>query len=122
MCSSVLCCTGLGCAVRCGAFTCRFDYSVDERRAEWFFGEIRKYFPALPDNALQADYSGIRPKIYGQGQPAADFMIQVQYSTILMSLHEYLMSTSSIFIAHSVKGSPRACLLGYMCHAVENRD
>lgn len=65
--------------VLCDGAACRFDYRVDERRAERFYGEIRKYFPALPDNALQADYSGIRPKIYGQGEPAADFMIQVQF-------------------------------------------
>lgn len=50
-----------------------FNYSIDPLRAETFYGEIKKYFPALPDNCLVPDY---RPKLYGPGQPAADFMVQ----------------------------------------------
>ncbi|KAI5069523.1 hypothetical protein GOP47_0015824 [Adiantum capillus-veneris] len=53
-----------------------FDYTVDPKRAEKFYPEIRKYYPALPDGALQADYSGIRPKISGPQDPPADFLIQ----------------------------------------------
>ena len=41
-----------------------------------FADAIRRYWPALPDGALQAAYAGIRPKIAGPGQPAADFLIQ----------------------------------------------
>lgn len=51
------------------------DYTVDPRRADGFYAEIRKYWPDLADGALQPDYSGIRPKISGPGEPAADFRI-----------------------------------------------
>lgn len=52
------------------------DYRVDPARAESFYAAIRRYWPALPDGALQPDYAGIRPKIVGPGAPAADFTIQ----------------------------------------------
>jgi L-2-hydroxyglutarate oxidase LhgO len=51
------------------------DYVVDATRADGFAREIRRYWPALPDNALAPAYSGIRPKIVGPGEPAADFRI-----------------------------------------------
>lgn len=51
------------------------DYTVDPRRADGFYAEIRKYWPDLADGSLQPDYSGIRPKISGPGEPAADFRI-----------------------------------------------
>ncbi|MFY9316709.1 MAG: NAD(P)/FAD-dependent oxidoreductase [Burkholderiales bacterium] len=54
----------------------RPDYSVDPRRAERFYAAIRCYWPALPDGALAPGYAGIRPKISGPGEPAADFVIQ----------------------------------------------
>jgi L-2-hydroxyglutarate oxidase LhgO len=50
-------------------------YEVDPRRAELFYASIRRYWPGLPDGALVPDYSGIRPKLTGPGEPAADFMI-----------------------------------------------
>jgi L-2-hydroxyglutarate oxidase LhgO len=50
-------------------------YPVDPKRAEVFYERIRTYFPALPDASLAPDYSGIRPKITGPGEPAADFLI-----------------------------------------------
>ncbi len=52
------------------------DYRVDPARAAPFAEAIRRYWPGLPDAALQPAYAGIRPKISGPGQPAADFMIQ----------------------------------------------
>ena len=48
---------------------------VAPERAQAFYAEIRRYWPDLPDDALQPAYSGIRPKIHGPGEPAADFMI-----------------------------------------------
>lgn len=51
------------------------DYSMDESRADGFYAAIRRYWPALPDGALQPAYTGIRPKISGPGEPAADFRI-----------------------------------------------
>ncbi|CAH2777053.1 MAG: Aminobutyraldehyde dehydrogenase (EC [uncultured Paraburkholderia sp.] len=52
------------------------NYDVDPQRAESFYAAIRVYWPALPDNALQPAYAGIRPKLSGPGEPAADFVIQ----------------------------------------------
>lgn len=52
------------------------DYRVDAARAAPFAEAIRRYWPELPDGALQPAYAGIRPKISGPGQAAADFMIQ----------------------------------------------
>ena len=41
-----------------------------------FYAEVRRYWPALADGALQAGYAGIRPKISGPNDAAADFLIQ----------------------------------------------
>ena len=51
------------------------DYTVDARRADGFYDEVRRYWPALVDGALQPSYSGVRPKIYGPGDAAPDFRI-----------------------------------------------
>ncbi len=51
------------------------DYAVDIRRADSFYAEVRRYWPGLPDGALQPSYSGVRPKIYGPGEAAPDFRI-----------------------------------------------
>ena len=52
------------------------DHQVDPSRADRFYAEIRRYWPALPDNTLTPAYCGVRPKLSGPGQPAADFLIQ----------------------------------------------
>jgi L-2-hydroxyglutarate oxidase LhgO len=51
-------------------------YQVDPARAARFYAAIRRYWPGLPDGALAPGYSGIRPKISGPQEPAADFVIQ----------------------------------------------
>ena len=51
------------------------DYRVDPERAQAFYAEVRRYWPALPDGALQPAYSGVRPKIHGPGEPAPDFRL-----------------------------------------------
>ena len=51
------------------------DYFVDESQASSFYKAIRRWWPELPDHALQADYAGIRPKLYAHGQPSVDFQI-----------------------------------------------
>jgi L-2-hydroxyglutarate oxidase LhgO len=51
------------------------SYSIDPARANSFYERIRTYWPGLPDNSLVPDYCGIRPKLTGPGEPAADFMI-----------------------------------------------
>ncbi len=53
----------------------RENYDVDPARAASFYASIRSYWPGLPDNTLVPDYSGIRPKLSGPGQPAADFIV-----------------------------------------------
>ena len=53
----------------------RLDYTVDARRAERFYAQIRTYWPGLPDGALMPAYAGIRPKLPA-ADAAADFVIQ----------------------------------------------
>jgi len=52
------------------------DYTVDPSRAERFYAAIRRYWPRLPDGALEPGYAGIRPKISAKGSHAADFVVQ----------------------------------------------
>lgn len=52
------------------------DLQVDPARGAAFYAEVRRYWPALPDGALLPGYAGIRPKISGPDEPAADFLIQ----------------------------------------------
>ena len=51
-----------------------FDDAHGARRAQ-FEREIRRYWPGLPDGALQPDFVGVRPKIYRRGERAADFAL-----------------------------------------------
>ena len=52
------------------------DLVVSPAHEQVFYTEVRKYWPALNDGALQAGYAGIRPKISGPHEAAADFCIQ----------------------------------------------
>jgi L-2-hydroxyglutarate oxidase LhgO len=47
----------------------------DGKRQQTFEREIRRYWPGLPEDALQPDYTGVRPKIYRPDEPVADFRI-----------------------------------------------
>jgi L-2-hydroxyglutarate oxidase LhgO len=51
------------------------DHAIDEAEADHFYDEVRRYWPALRDGALQPGYTGVRPKIRGPGEPAQDFRI-----------------------------------------------
>ncbi len=51
------------------------DYAVDASRGPAFEAEVRRYWPRLPAGALAPAYSGIRPKLSGPGEAAADFRI-----------------------------------------------
>ncbi len=51
------------------------DYTVDPGRADAFYGAIRRYWPDLPDGALQPAYAGVRPKVQARGEPARDFLV-----------------------------------------------
>jgi L-2-hydroxyglutarate oxidase LhgO len=52
------------------------DYTVDESRRAAFATAIRRYYPALDEQRLQPGYTGIRSKLAGPGEPAADFRLQ----------------------------------------------
>jgi L-2-hydroxyglutarate oxidase LhgO len=54
----------------------QIDYTVDPARADSFYAAVRKYWPALRDDALQPGYAGIRPKIVPRGAAAQDFVVQ----------------------------------------------
>jgi len=51
------------------------NYDIDPGRAEVFYDAVRRYWPGLPDHALGPGYTGIRPKISGPTEIAADFVI-----------------------------------------------
>jgi L-2-hydroxyglutarate oxidase LhgO len=51
------------------------DYRVEPARGNAFYAQVRRYWPGLPDGALVPDYAGIRPKVYGPGEPARDFVV-----------------------------------------------
>jgi len=57
------------------------DYAVDPTRVAAFEEAVRRYWPALPDGALQPDYCGIRPKIARTSPHDTDFLVQ--------SVHEH---------------------------------
>ncbi|MBV7485008.1 NAD(P)/FAD-dependent oxidoreductase [Bordetella sp. BOR01] len=56
------------------------DYRFGDEREALFYAGIRRYFPALPDGALQPGYTGIRPRLAGPDAPlhsgADDFRIE----------------------------------------------
>ena len=54
----------------------RIDYTPDAARRAAFATAIRRYYPQLDESRLQPGYTGIRPKLSGPDEPAADFLIQ----------------------------------------------
>lgn len=59
-----------------GVSTDTLDYTVNPARGDAFYAEVRRYWPGLRDGALLPAYSGVRPKINGPNEAAADFVIQ----------------------------------------------
>ena len=53
----------------------RIDYTVDPARHAQFATAARRLWPALDPSRLEPAYAGIRPKISGPGDVAADFRI-----------------------------------------------
>ena len=51
------------------------DLSVNPASADGFYAAVRQYWPGLPDAALVPGYAGMRPKISGPHEAAADFRI-----------------------------------------------
>ena len=85
------------------------DYAVNPERGRGFAQAIRRYWPALPDDALSPAYSGIRPKIAGPKDPPPDFRIdgpEAHGTPGLVNLYgiESPGLTSSLAIAEAVAG------------------
>jgi L-2-hydroxyglutarate oxidase LhgO len=51
------------------------DYRVDESRKALFVESIRAYWPGLDERLMQADYTGIRPKVGNALTQFEDFRI-----------------------------------------------
>src|SRR5215469_12324390 len=51
------------------------EYGVDAQRGAAFYQAVRRYWPGLREGALQPGYAGVRAKISGPAEAAADFRI-----------------------------------------------
>ena len=84
------------------------DYGVNPARGVCFANAIRRYWPGLPEAALAPAYCGIRPKLGGPGDPAADFRFDAlrRGDIVVVSLFgiESPGLTSSLAIADHVLG------------------
>jgi L-2-hydroxyglutarate oxidase LhgO len=86
----------------------QIDYTVDLKRAEGFYEAVRRYWPDLKENALQADYSGVRAKIVPPNSPAGDFYFNTPSDHGLQGLYnlygfESPGLTSSLAIARHLE-------------------
>ena len=60
------------------AWTDTVDYAFEDEdgaRKRLFEREVRRYWPSLPEGSLEPGYTGVRPKIYREGEAVADFAI-----------------------------------------------
>jgi L-2-hydroxyglutarate oxidase LhgO len=85
------------------------DYSVDPAMRGEFAAYIRKFWPAVDEEALTPDYAGIRPKLHGPDEPQPDFQLdgaEVHGLPGLMALFgiESPGLTSSLAIGEEVAG------------------
>jgi len=86
------------------------DYSCDESRKKYFIRAIQPYFPNLDSSKLVPSYCGIRPKLTGPNEPAADFIIQTHKDHNVLGLInlfgiESPGLTASLAIADNVSNS-----------------
>ena len=51
------------------------DYTFKPEKLAKFLDFIRMYYPDLDESRLHPDYTGIRPKLYREGEPVPDFRI-----------------------------------------------
>jgi L-2-hydroxyglutarate oxidase LhgO len=51
------------------------DYGFEPEKLRQFLDFIRSYYPGLDEGRLHPDYTGIRPKLYREGEPVPDFAI-----------------------------------------------
>ena len=59
------------------------SYDADAARAPLFEAAIRSYWPALPAGALVPAGAGVRPKLSGPGEAAADFVVRREAAGLL---------------------------------------
>ena len=52
------------------------DYAVPESKRATFAAAVRRLFPAIRDEDLSPDMSGVRPKLQTRGGPPCDFVIR----------------------------------------------
>lgn len=52
------------------------DYRVDPQLREQFARAVQRYWPGCQAERLQPGYAGVRAKLSGAGEPAADFILQ----------------------------------------------
>lgn len=85
----------------------QLDYSSDEAQKAQFVAAIQRYFPAVDEQKLQADFCGIRPKLAGPNQAMQDFVIHgKQHHGINNLINLYGMEspglTSCLSVANNV--------------------
>lgn len=51
-------------------------YQVDESRRDVFWQSARRYLPWLEPSDIAPEGAGVRPRVFGPGQPQPDFIIQ----------------------------------------------
>ncbi|MFT7577293.1 MAG: L-2-hydroxyglutarate oxidase LhgO [Alphaproteobacteria bacterium] len=51
------------------------DYTFKPEKLDKFLEYVRMYYPDLDESRLHSDYTGIRPKLYREGEPVPDFRI-----------------------------------------------
>ena len=54
------------------------DYTFEPEKLAQFLDFIRSYYPGLDAERLHPDYTGIRPKLYREGEPVPDFAFHTQ--------------------------------------------
>jgi L-2-hydroxyglutarate oxidase LhgO len=54
----------------------KIDYSVNPENRQEFYERSRLFLPFLTREDLTPDMSGVRPKLYGPGEPVADYKMQ----------------------------------------------
>ena len=83
------------------------NYDVDPKRADTFYDEIRKYWPAIPIDVLHPGYAGIRPKTFIDGDLYKDFLIKTpdDHDAAIVALYgiESPGLTASLAIGEIVK-------------------
>jgi L-2-hydroxyglutarate oxidase LhgO len=88
------------------------DYAVDPARAAAFYATIRPWWPGLLDGALLPAYAGMRPRIYGPGEPVPDFRIEGEAAHGVRSLVNLFGIESPGLTAALAIGAYVAALLG----------